>query len=446
METPPTIQSPGRQSPPPPPGQTPGGEFAGRAMAFKDEAWLHIRRVLRGDFLTERATDAERARLASGRYPVTQPLAQDYAAWRKSVLWVAAVVMAIYACLELGTLKTVDSTMEEQTYKVLREQAKAHGVDLPSREDIRERLKQVRNAEGATDAQILIPQTIMKNAELLDGIVIIPKLAVVTGAFLMALAARSWADPRKSKKLSRLAWLIVFLTPFAITFLPITSMMDLDHIPKEPKGLHEQITKFVGPLFALQVFMMIGPKAIALFPGIIRSSMSLKTLLPESATPGWVMSIMGPMYALFLVVIMSTVNQVYGDILLIGGIMAFMVGSMIYALRAEKLVRPHTPEEVTSIVRNIRQQAAIANLVGAVLLGVFIFKIPELSFLDAFSFLAGVAATVLLLTIVASDFVVALMAKSFRQAQEFAGSAMESQLDSRYDALEAAQFTAIRAK
>lgn len=451
MSTPPTIQQ-GPRNPDPPATATSDVEVSLQDRmkgGFKENVWLHVRRVIRGDFLTEKATDEERRVLASGSRPITSSIAQDYAAWRKSVLWVAAAFMVVYAALEWTTYKPMDDTIQEETLvgmrAAARQQAEANGTEVPtiSMDEVRAQLKAIKEQRGIEDPKMLMAQTVLVNSDLMDGIIVTPKLAVLAGAVIMVLAARAWADPKKSRRLSRLAWLIVFLTPFAITFIPITAMMDVEHIPEK---FRPEVKKIIGPLFAMQVFIMIGPKAIALFPGVIRSSMSLKTLLPESATPGWVMSIMGPMYALFLVVIMSTVNQVYGDALLIGGILAFMAGSLIYALRAELMVRPHTPEETTSIVRGIRQKAAIANLIGVILLAIFIFRIPEFSFLTAVTFMAGVAATVLLLTIVATDFIVALMAKSFRQQQTFVGSDLEGQLDQRFDSLEGAGFTVLKVK
>jgi hypothetical protein len=443
MSTPPTIQQ-GPRNPDPPPTAASGVEVSLQDRmkgGFKENVWLHLRRVMRGDFLTEKATDEERRLLASKVKPITNPIAQDYAAWRKSVLWVAAAFMVIYALLEIATHKSVEDQAREATKLQLETQAKAQaremGVEPQAISD-----EQI----DAGAKEFIRTQIGEENVELLDFITGAPKFAVMVGAVLIVIAARYWADPRKSKRYSRLAWLVVFLTPFGVAFLPVTEMMDFSHLEQVPMEQRGMVKKIIGTLYALQVFIMIGPKAIALFPGIIRSSMSLKTLLPESPTPGWVMSIMGPMYALFLLVIISTINQAHGDFWLISGIISFIAGSLIYALRAERMARPHTPDEVSSIVRRIRRQAMWANVAGVVLVLIFIFNFEELEGLKAWAFIVGVVATVLLLTIVASDFIVALMSKGFRQQQSFVGSTLEGQLDQRFDALEGAGFTVLKSK
>ncbi|MBX3363633.1 MAG: hypothetical protein KF866_02600 [Phycisphaeraceae bacterium] len=420
-------------TPPPPPPPSGPNNAADRAKEWRDEAWLHLRRVVRGDFLTERATDAERARLAHSSPPITPPLAQDYAAWRKSVLWVAAVVMAIYAMWDLATYTTIEEQMTSAARAQLKAELKSQGIEA---EITREMVEMKRNQQMELLGR--------DNAETLDGINSILKLSVLVSASLAGVAAFRWSDPKRSRKWSRAAWLVVFLTPFVLTLLPFTSLMDFSHLSGHGEEVVKQVKQGFGAYFALSVFMMIGPKAIALFPGIIRSSMSLKTLLPESGTPGWVICIMGPMYAVFLLVIMSTVNQAHGDIFLIGGVASFIAGAVIYAWRADRLARPHTPEEVTTMVRQIRRQAMLCNVSGCVLLCIFIMRMPGLQPADVVSFMLGVLATVLLLTIVSSDFVLALMEQSYRQQRHFAGSELEASLENRYNALKAVGYTTLR--
>ena len=289
MEPPKTIQVnrpalpepfPPPSSPPPPPPPTGPVNAADRAKEWRDEAWLHLRRVVRGDFLTERATDAERARLAHSTPAITTPLAQDYASWRKSVLWVAALLMAIYAVWDLATYSTTEEKVLIAARAELRAEQQANGLQGEITEEA---------AKARRDMHI---QMLGKdNAETLDGISAALKISVFVSAVLTGIAAFSWADPRKSRKWSRAAWLVVFVTPFALTILPLTSIMDFSHLKEHGDAAIKQVKQIFGAGFAMMVFMMIGPKAIALFPGIIRSSMSLKTLLPESGTPGWVMCI-----------------------------------------------------------------------------------------------------------------------------------------------------------
>src|SRR5258706_8430304 len=60
-----------------------------------------VRRIIRLDFQRERATDHERALLAGGRTPIRAPIAQDYAAWRRSLLYVSALAALLHAVFQL---------------------------------------------------------------------------------------------------------------------------------------------------------------------------------------------------------------------------------------------------------------------------------------------------------------------------------------------------------
>ena len=47
---------------------------------------------------------------------------------------------------------------------------------------------------------------------------------------------------------------------------------------------------------------------------MIRSSMTLKTLVPESPMTGWAAALVAPLYSIFLLVVFALVNQAYGNV------------------------------------------------------------------------------------------------------------------------------------
>ena len=79
-----------------------------------------FQRVTRADLQLDRATDEERALLASASPPVTSPIAQDYAAWRRSVLWVAAVSLIIHALFELFGMHSLAEDLGPQLAAAIR--------------------------------------------------------------------------------------------------------------------------------------------------------------------------------------------------------------------------------------------------------------------------------------------------------------------------------------
>lgn len=409
-----------------------------RAKAIREDIRLCLRRVARSDFQRERATDRERELLASSPEPITNELVQDFVAWRRSVLWVAAAFIGLYAALTIASFQTFEqvaaSGVAYEDYRAQYENAPewSRPGPLQSRSEWEGQLReQVRENFGA------------ENADLINGIMVVFALAIVVAAVLTILAARQWKSVRASRRWSRAAWLVMFGVPFLVSFLPITAMMDFDQISEDLQE-QEQMRMLLGASFALGVFMTIAPKAIALFPGIIRSCISLKTLVPESATPGWIAALMAPLYAIFLLTLVSVMNQMQGDMLLIGGVLCFMAGPLIYVWKAEDVVRPHTPEETTTVLHGARKQASLLTIAGVVLLGAYVVELPNMTAVDALSFVAGVLGNVLLMTVVAADLIVALLYHSYRQSREFAGTELEASLDAKYRALSEVGFTRLR--
>ncbi|MEZ6232624.1 MAG: hypothetical protein R3B68_00390 [Phycisphaerales bacterium] len=398
--------------------------------SFWDEALLCLQRVTRSDFQTERATEVERAKLGGARHAIVNPMVQDFVAWRRSVLWVAAVLIAIYAFFQIVTFTTFEAAMGPQIDKLYEEavaQARAQGFPVEmSLEEFREASMQ---------------QFGRKNAEVVDAINGILATSVFLAAICIGIAAKWWKSVPASRLWSRVAWGIMFCVPMLLSFFPITWFMSFDHV--QEAHAREAQRQAMGTVFALGVFMMIAPKAIALFPGIIRSAISLKTLVPESVAPGWVAATMAPLYAIFLFTLVSMINQSQGDIFLILGVLCFMTGPLVYIVFAKRLVRPHAPSEASTVVRGLRRLASGFTVVGAVLMSIFVLRLPHLSFWDAVGFLFGVGGNLLLMTVVSSDLVLALLYQSYRQARAFAGTELEASLDEKFAALSQVGFTAL---
>ena len=64
-----------------------------------------------------------------------------------------------------------------------------------------------------------------------------------------------------------------------------------------------------------------------------------QTLLPEHAAPGWVAAIVGPLYAVFLVVMITILNQMTGNLVLVAGIVCLMIAPLVLVRAARELLR-----------------------------------------------------------------------------------------------------------
>lgn len=397
---------------------------ADTASAWSAAAWLALRRLFRSDLQQERALDSERKELMAARPPVEDALAQDYAAWRRSLLWIACVALATVGILEA----LLYESQAEQIERATRTALEARG-DTNAAEQARHSAEQIANSIGR------------ENLEILDGIFAILIFPMLIGAVLCAIAARRWCDLRTSRRRARLAFLINFLTPFCLAIFPVKEMMDYQQMTPAAR---QAMTAVLGIQMGLYYFMLIGPRSIALFPGVIRSSMTIKTLLPESPMPGWAVALAAPLYTVFLLVIFTTVNQMYGNFLLLTGIACLVLAPLVFLRRRKSLLRPHTAEEVSAVVGRLRRSAGLANLLGVVFLGAFLFDVEFMRVGDVIKFALSIVGNVVLLTVVGADFMLALLYAGHEQAHALHESKLEASLESRFEGLEEAGLTALR--
>ena len=340
-------------------------------------------RVLKSDFSVIKSTKEEADKLKSGPENVSSPLAQDYASWRRSMLMICILLLAI------GTLFNITDFF---------------------------------STLGHTDTHFV---------QKIQSVFLF--LFQLGSVLLCATAARKWVDLRKSRSLARFAWLLQFLGPFLIFLVPLSLFVD--------DGM-------VLAQLGLGAVLILAPKIFGLFPGLIRCSLTVKTLLPETSTPGWLGIIIAPTYSLFLA--MATIIAIQASEIILGiGFALLAVGMTIVILRARLLLKATDQQEASDIVKGIKQRQMIFQLSGVACIAVSIFlAIDDIDFglvNNLFLFVFSFTANVTLLTVVMSDFMLGMIRQGQLQATAFAGTPLEKSLTERLDDLAACGLTDLEA-
>lgn len=363
---------------------TPGpqSEWKKTAGAMTSELgdWqLFLRRSLRSDFYRERATETERMRLSSAATPIESELAQDYAAWRRGMLWFTLFAMSI--ALIFSLIETIDALGER---------------DL---------------------------------ADVVKFVLFLFFAFQATATVLVGMAAMQWTNLSKSRKLTRFAWLALFVGPIAMLFIPWASMMD--------DVSQQEILQAAAVMAAIAAIQLM-PKIMGLFAGLVRASLTLKTMLPESTAPGWMAIFVTPFYILFLAIPLTiTIQTTYG-VLLIIALLCFMTAPIVLLIKTKELLQPMAPEKGHKLVRTIRLTSIGCTLVGGVFFVIFLGDtIKGITFWNALSAVAGFATSVLLLALVMSDVMLGLMCRSFASGQQFHGTEVEKTLAGKFADLSA---------
>lgn len=385
------------------------------------EIRLAARRAIRSDFQRQGARPHERARLASAPLPIVNEVAQDYVSWRRSMLQVAAVFAIAYAALSLWSFQALEEATAP-TMDALYDAEVNDDSGIEPEQMSRETYRDVQFYRLFGSGNAIIVDTLNR----------LWLLSMAVSAFLVAIAAARWKDVQVSRRWSRLAWLIMVLGPVLISYVPVAHLMNYHHVAADEREAWQIAFPMV---FAVRAFFTVAPVALGLFPGIIRGCMSLKTLMPESGAPGWVAVIVAPLYVILLLAMVSVLAQLQGDILLSCGVLLYIGGPLLYAVRGGQLVRSHCTRESAKIVGRVRTQASLLTMAGAVLLAVYLLRLPGFSWIAVASLLTGVGANMLLITVVAADLLLRLLHLAHTHARELAGSEAERLLDAKYRGL-----------
>ena len=380
-------------------------------------------RALRSDFGRDKATDAQRAALVTALRPIPAPVAQDYASWRAAVLYLAAVALVLGALLHLVGFQTVKDQIVQGL--ILAEEQRGAFTDEFTA------TQQVEFGFG------------VDNLAILDMIPIISLLALVLVALLTVMAARSWLDVGRSAKLARLGWFVLVGTPLLLAIFPWSRTLDFGHL--DPQNA-DAMRSMLGITLGVYLFLNLAPKLIAVFPGIIRASVTLKSLLHESPVPGYTVVLLAPVYAMFVVVVFTTVNQMEGSLVLLAALACLVVAPLIYLFRAREFLKPHTAEESATLVRSVRRQSYLFNLTGAGLLVLFLADIERVTMFQILEFFIMAGGGVLLMMVVASDLVLGLLRLQHDQAKLFIGSELADQFEVKMSTLADAGFGAVGGK
>lgn len=357
-------------------------------------------RVLRADLAREGAASDERAALGSRG---ESDLTANYLAWRRAMLWISGCALTLTAALGvsdwIGTLTATPAEMAESL-----------GLQA-----------------GMGDERLMTSLVDIDQA--LSTVLFLP---TVIAAWFVIRAALRWTDVRASIRSARIGWMVLFGVPLAASMMPWNAAIEgMAGMGAEAEAQMQQFRSGIGLMIALALFMKIGPAVIGLCGGIVRSSMTVKTLLPESPLPGWAAVAFGPIYGLLLVVVMVIVLQTSGSPLIVLALAALVASPLTYLQKWRAVLRAHSGDEVSGIVLPIRDRASLLNLVGVVLLATFLMTSSNFTWLQALTFLAAAVSSMMLMTLVAGDMLVVLIGASWQQTQSLGSSELATRLDAK---------------
>ena len=329
-------------------------------------------RVLKSDFNYITTTEQESKILESGIEPVKSPIAQTYASWRRSLLMICLLMLGITLFFNSIDLISVFSNSKKHPIMVF------HAIFL--------------------------------------------FIIQILSFSLCMFSAFKWGNLRTSRTFVRFAWIVQFFGPFLLFVMPLSLFVN---------------DKIILALLGFNSIKILAPKIFSLFPGLIRCSLTIKTLLPETSVSGWLAIVIAPIYALFLCVASITCLQT-SNIFLGIGFGFISLGMSVVIIKSQELLKPITREESSEVVFRIKRIQSTFQGVGIFFIIIHVFRNFEINFgflnnvmLFIFSFIGNVT----LLTVVMSDFMLAMIRQGSIQAKEFENSPLSETYRDRLEQL-----------
>lgn len=359
------------------------------ASSIFETAALFARRILKSNLHSERVSAHEVSILENNTPSVSSPIAQSYLGWRRALLWFGGI------CLTISTL-----------------------LELPDLFEIFEN----RDSPG-----------------IVKFVSVIFIFAKCGAAFLAIVAALQWNYILRTRTLARLAWGCLFCIPLLLGLIPMAYFIDLKGTGVNPAMMSFQ--------FGLTYFILLTPTLLGLFPGIVRSALTLKTMLPESQMPGWVALIIAPLYALFLCIGLVIAAQAQ-DFLISATFIAFIAAPVIVILNGRRLITPNTSEQMMTNITIVKRQISLAYGIGIILSFLvalrFLNKV-DVSFFDVVGFISALLANLFLVTVVVSDLLITLFKEAYTRENDLRENDLLDSLTNRFDSLDEIGLTQLHA-
>lgn len=394
-----------------PPATPPASEKI--LAAFKSVNWQQLgkdlitfgKRFAAGDFARITPESHEQPLVAACR-----PRMASLMVWRRALL--------VLACLLTGVF-FIKSCFDPHTFRGQIEKGQIEGqiklIPNTASADVRaEEIKRIK-AEAKTQTDQMVEQFGESNVGIINALMIGLWLSVLASLVFQVLAARAWADWRRSRKLALIAAGLVLVPQLLAMLIPWGALMDFKHL--EAQGAQQMTAMKTGIqlMVLIAVLMTALPFFYGLFNGVLRASLSTKTLVPASIVCGWGSMLLAVTIAVPWFIIMSIVDQMQADALIVLGVVCLLAAPLSIVLKARRLGMPLTSEEASAVVSKAKKLLTGLNAGGMLLLLYYLSEKDFIGTSDVISLVLHYFGNLMLISVVAVDLLVLLLDRAHRK-------------------------------
>jgi hypothetical protein len=306
-----------------PPGVYPRSEEeyddgANALAGFGTYLWLQIKRAWAWNAGAVEVSEPERAALSARG--IDELTSQRYLVWRRSVLLMVVV---------LGTISGISGAISQlSSIDLMR--------SLPA--DFRQAAPDFRLGWNALGILLILVSTLAQ-------------FSVPAAALLGMLW---WARVKHSRRVI-VVGMLVSLLPLLPLLIPMRWLIYVAGLPPQVSE-RDLDTFFMGINLALGLagFFLLLPIVLSVVTGASRGCMKIKTLLPASIFPGWLLVMASYLQVLIFMVFLLIINLIAGNVLLILTAILVLAVPVVYIVFTRLFIQPMSPQEMPIILAPVR--------------------------------------------------------------------------------------------
>lgn len=279
-------------------------------------------------------------------------------------------------------------------------------------------------------------------------------LAVFALPVAAVLGALAYDRLAKSATWVLIGGLVSFAVPIGVAFVPTDWLIDLKTTGQEKVAEVEAQRIGIGMLVGVSFYMLLVPTVMSLLPAVSRACIRLKLLLPESLVPGWGLVTSAPLFVLLTLSTFVLLYHIAGNALLLLGLLLWIGAPLLYLVKFPLLTKPVTEPAERDALSKLSYLVLGTMLLGMGMLFVYMFTAKFggktiMGFdsektvlrpwsLDLHKLWIEYLGRSLFLTVFFADLVLRVSLSVWNEERKFAGSAESSGFDRTMNGLTAA--------
>ena len=386
---------------------------------------------------------SERDQAALAAKGIAQPTLQRYVIWRR-----ATVLMVVVATLLSAGVSTYETYTDDEDEPGVIEtvtagfMAKLQEAVPAAAAFVKEATPDEEDAAGEEPTKLV--------GQIIDDIHLASLYALPAAALLALFLGNRL---RASYRVLVAGFLFSFFMPIVLALCPWSWWGYAE--PQLTLGADPG--KFIlneaeSVLEAFSTIALLLPAVLSLVPGVVKGCLRVKTLLPQSLLPGWLIVMAAPLYGLFLLAIFVALDQFIAQPFILAGFGLVTASSLVYAAWPGAFTHPLLVPEDYRRMKNVQRVVGLLTAVGGLLLlgyivtrevmGVHLLgtdpKTSVMRPIEVVEYLLEIISRSMFVTALSADLFLRANLTSWKQQRALAASPAAAEYDSTMEAMEGA--------